>query len=397
MKKFQWIGMVFVAAVVMACTGNKTAKDGEADSLATVQSVIEGTVEVSDVEIPQSGVFETQDVEQYWQGSVIPVQGDKADVVTLFEAFNQKWPTVEGNSIVAKTNPSLVKGETYKGRVTIDRENGFVESPYVDDENTPAVQACVWKRKNGHRLFAVHFGMYSDVVPNFACFYDYDPATKTLTPEASPVKKENMLFPDKRPYQYLLPQEGKCMYVREEGSVLCFEDVYAFDGQNLVFKGIYAGGGDMYQEQYEYYDLDDVHETLTKFALIDIDGDGVEEIWARSEHDEDGAIFTIEDEGNPLLLITEAEGKRPSFGKGWVYVGYPAGGPSYFTHIVTVEASTKRHTFSDLQVEERHEYTLDEVDVSEAEGKKFRSSLKGEGKALTPKKWFKMVGMFDFE
>ena len=134
-----------------------------------------------------------------------------------------------------------------------------------------------------------------------------------------------------------------------------------------------------FQEMYQEGDLDDIHETLTKYAFIDIDEDGTQEVWLRSENDEDGAIFCFDDEEEPVLIITETEGKRPSVGKGWVGVGFPAGGPSYFNHYVIIKDSRKAIEFTDFQVEENHEYYVGDTEITEAEAKKIKEDIKGEG------------------
>ena len=134
-----------------------------------------------------------------------------------------------------------------------------------------------------------------------------------------------------------------------------------------------------FQEMYQEGDLDDIHETLTKYAFIDIDEDGIQEVWLRSENDEDGAIFCFDDEEEPVLILTETEGKRPSVGKGWVGVGFPAGGPSYFNHYVIIKNSRKAIEFTDFQVEENHEYYVGDTEITEAEAKKIKEDIKGEG------------------
>lgn len=130
-----------------------------------------------------------------------------------------------------------------------------------------------------------------------------------------------------------------------------------------------------FQEMYEEEDLDDIHETLTKYAFIDIDEDGVSEVWLRSANDEDGAIFCFDDEGEPVLVITETDGKRPSFGKGWVGVGFPAGGPSYFNHYAIVKDSHLEFEFTDFQIEDNHEYYMGETELTEAEAKKIKAGI----------------------
>ena len=130
-----------------------------------------------------------------------------------------------------------------------------------------------------------------------------------------------------------------------------------------------------FQDIYEEGDLDDIHYPLTKYAFIDIDGDGVDEVWVRTENDEDGAIFCFDDEGEPVLVITECEGKRPSFGKGWVGVGFPAGGPSYYNHYAIVKDSHLEYEFTDFQIEDNHEYYMGETEITEAEAQKIKAGI----------------------
>ncbi len=388
------IAMTLPLLGMMGCKqgGNAAADETKADSVAAEAST-EGT-EVPDEEMEgQSGIYDASDVEKYWQQRTIQVKGDKSDIVALFEAFNNQWPTVEGNSIVQKTNPQLVHGDFIEGKVTIDRTNGFVESPWSEKEGQGVVSACVWNRKNGHKLFAVNLGKARNDMGEFVCFYDYDPAAKTLTPEESPVKKEHLLFPDKAIELYRLPQEGKVLEVEERGGLIFFDAIYTFDGQNLKYVGHDTGWTTQLEEEYRKEDLDDIHYPLTKFALIDIDGDGGEEVWVRTAKDEDGAIFCFGEEGSPSLLITESEGKRPSIGKGWVGIGYPAGGPSYYNHYVTVRNSTKWQSYTDFQVEEKHEYYIGDREISEAEAKEIKKNIKGEGKLLKPM-WHKMANRY---
>lgn len=141
---------------------------------------------------------------------------------------------------------------------------------------------------------------------------------------------------------------------------------------------------DKFQELYEEEDLDDDHGTLAKYAFIDIDGDGIDEVWLRTEDDEDGAIFCFDDEGEPVVIITETEGKRPSIAKGWVGIGYPAGGPSYYNHYVILKNSRIAYEFTDFQVEDSHEYYLGGKEISASEAKKIKKNIKGEGTLLNP-------------
>ncbi|MBR1551602.1 MAG: hypothetical protein IJ808_06950 [Muribaculaceae bacterium] len=186
----------------------------------------------------QGGMYDPSDVARFWKKRTIQVPGSKNDIVALFEAFYTEWPTVEGNRIVHMTNPALApEHERYEWGSVIDRKNGYVESAWYEceDEDLGTVSACVWNRKNGHKLFAVNFASEK----HFVCFYDYDPAKRTLTPEESPIKKEHFNFPDKEPLWYTLPQEGKTLEVveRVDDDYKVWSTYYQFDGQNLKFAG----------------------------------------------------------------------------------------------------------------------------------------------------------------
>ena len=236
--------LYFLALALPLCTFScKDQKPRDAvvsaeDSTATVSSQLPETApqELPDEEMEaQDGMYKPDDIAKSWMKSVINVPGQKSDIVALFEAFYKEWPTIEGSRIVHTTNPSLAPDETYyeEGSV-INRKNGYVESAWYEGEPLGVISACVWNRKNGHKLFAVNFSCEND----FLCFYDFDPAKRTLTPEESPVKRANQVYPDKAPLMYTLPEEGKRLEVVEDApGDEVVSTYYDFDGQNLKFMG----------------------------------------------------------------------------------------------------------------------------------------------------------------
>ena len=114
----------------------------------------------------------------------VPNGGQAPGIVTLTKAFNRVWPTYVVSSILKKaSNPRFTESKDNEcgGGTVVDRKNGYLsESAGACDGDD--MEACVWKRDNGHRLFAIQVSSSCD--PDFAviCFYDYDPATQTLTP-----------------------------------------------------------------------------------------------------------------------------------------------------------------------------------------------------------------------
>ena len=216
-----------------SCKGDKTP-DSNSQIVQSSDSQIVQSSNSPIVQLPD-GMCKPDDIAKSWMRRVINVPGQKSDIVALFEAFYLAWPTIEGSRIVHMTNPSLAPDETYyEDGSVINRKNGYVESAWYEGEDLGTISACVWNRKNGHKLFAVNFSC----APQFLCFYDFDPAKRTLTPEESLVKRENQVYPDKAPLWYTLPEEGKQLEVAEDApGDEVVSTYYDFDGQNLKFVG----------------------------------------------------------------------------------------------------------------------------------------------------------------
>ena len=93
-----------------------------------------------------------------------PIKGVKGEgIIPIFEAFNKKWETGAGNSILLKhRNPAKFNATNIPDNgpvidVIIDQPNGYVSADNGGGDGD-YIEACIWKRSNGHRLFAVHYG-----------------------------------------------------------------------------------------------------------------------------------------------------------------------------------------------------------------------------------------------
>ena len=230
-----------IAVCATSCKNDKqaaqAAEAGDAVDVTEAPAPAEPeTQEVSEEEMEsQGGMYNPRDIARAWKRRVINVPGQGSDIVALFEAFYTEWPTVEGNRIVHMTNPQLApESDLYEEGSDIDRKNGYVESVWYEGEPLGTISACVWKRKDGHKLFAVNFNVPMSQGKPFLCFYDFDPDRRTLTPENSPIKQEQLNFPDQDPLWYQLPKEGKTLEVVEKADEECVATTfYEFDGQNL--------------------------------------------------------------------------------------------------------------------------------------------------------------------
>jgi len=134
----------------------------------------------------------------------------------MMECFNRTWPTWTGEAICHTMEKGLAKevlDEETALTVIIDTKNGYAE---IDDGGTDGayMSACYWNRSNGHKLFAVRLGKPTDPFIDFVCFYDFDPAKKTLTPEHEILK--GYRWGDREPYTQIfckLPKTGKNVVV----------------------------------------------------------------------------------------------------------------------------------------------------------------------------------------
>ena len=159
-------------------------------------------------------------IEQGWKTKTI----DKVlngSLGIMLERFDQTWPTWMAGAVRETMEKGLAKevlDEETALTVTVDTRNGYLE---LNDAGTDGayMSACYWNRKNGHKLFAVRLGKPTDPCIDFVCFYDYDPAKKTLTPEPDVLK--GYRWGDRKEFTQiytLLPRKGKNVVVHEWGS-----------------------------------------------------------------------------------------------------------------------------------------------------------------------------------
>lgn len=173
------------------------------------------------------------DVANSWRNQVIAVKGggQAPDVMTLLQAFHKQLPTwVTGE--VLKRAKNLKDGEQYESeedyRVLVNRRNGYVD--LASGTDIDQMQACVWKRKNGHRIFAISLYEQHDPVTNLLCWYDYDPQTETLKPDRSPLDDFQIQFPSAQ-IGWNLPMIGTSFEIMEYHPFIpTLTHVFSWDG-----------------------------------------------------------------------------------------------------------------------------------------------------------------------
>ena len=176
-------------------------------------------------------------IEQGWKTKTIDhvINGSLG---IMMESFNQTWPTWMGEAICHTMEKGLAKevlDEETDLTVIIHLKNGFAS---IGDGGTDGayMSACFWNRSNGHKLLAVRLGKPTDPFIDFVCFYDYDPAKKTLTPEPEILK--GYRWCDRKEYTQVfcrLPKKGKNIIVEVWGDNEPVQHVFTWDGMKPVY------------------------------------------------------------------------------------------------------------------------------------------------------------------
>lgn len=231
----------------------------------------------------QKGSQTNSEISKQWRKQNIKVKGggEKPNVITLMKAFNDKyhtWPVAE----VIYRAKTLTDGQQYEStddyRVLVDRRNGYADLATQTDMDE--VQACVWRRTNGHRLFAVNLMQEHDPVANLVCWYDYDPKTETMYPETNEIDK---WLEQRNPTQrgVDLPTYGKQVMVYEPFlGKPTITHIYEWDGQTHHY-------GSAKIEDFSFYSYGETkgaarqasEQGWTHYAIVDLKGDGDITMW----------------------------------------------------------------------------------------------------------------------
>ncbi|MBQ9667289.1 MAG: hypothetical protein IJV45_00875 [Prevotella sp.] len=152
-------------------------------------------------------------IQERWQTKVIddvPTGG----LAIMLTRFDMTWPTAavgDACQVMELGVAKKVLDDDDEYTVEVDAKNGFVES-YNAGSDRQTMQACVWRRTNGHRLFAVVISQPVDPEIEFICFYDYDPQRQVLTPDPG-VLGDWLARTARGNFSFRLPKEGKDLLI----------------------------------------------------------------------------------------------------------------------------------------------------------------------------------------
>jgi len=176
-----------------------------------------------------------EDIKEKWRTKVI-TDVPTAGIGIMLERFDMTWPTAsvgDACQVLQTGVEKKVLDDNDGYTVEVDAKNGYVTS-YHDGSDRQTMSACVWRRSDGHRLFAVVIEQPVDPSISIICFYDYDPQKHVLTPEPEIVDNILPLFPTAY-MSYVLPREGKDLVVLEYSSGWTYRRIYKWDGMLPVY------------------------------------------------------------------------------------------------------------------------------------------------------------------
>lgn len=316
-------------------------------------------------------IMSIDQVNEEWQTT--PIKGVKnAEVMDMVMAFQKQWPTQSVDALLK----DLKLPEDQQQYISLyDKEHGYMSfAEGSDDRDAEDMEARVWHRVNGHQLFGINFSQPASKAKSFMVFYDYDPSTKTLTPEPNVFNAYTSSFSNTELGYELYPESNDLVaneYFFNWWGAL--RHVYSWDGMKFrVPETEFEGSStlmDEYFEQFEPYEMDN----FSKYALVDVDGDGEPELIVSTDNEENQAVFSIVE--GEIRLIAGTDFKRQLiFYDGVVGDAGGCGTGCYYTHYTKLKNSVPEYELHNLQSynfetdDLEDEYSKDEELLTEEEG-----------------------------
>lgn len=232
--KYLTIMLMMSGLIVSACSNKLKSygSDVESDSIES-DSIARVTQRLDSIEaeyyVKERSI---ESIRRVWADKKIKVDADPAalGISQLALAFCQTYPQCDTNEALrrylvaphtdGKDLDSLsFKSPTYKHTFTYWIEpalkNGYIRS-MGETEVGRTTYVCFWNRKNGHKLFAVFMEECWETSTWEDClvvFYDYDPATRVMSPEPALTDLIEKRMRDYDAYSVVLPKEGKDIMV----------------------------------------------------------------------------------------------------------------------------------------------------------------------------------------
>ena len=309
-------------------------------------------------------------VNESWQTT--PIKGvESVDIKDMVMAFQKQWPTQS----VAALMEDLKLPEDQRQYITeYYPEFAFMSfAEGSDDADAEQMEARLWQRSNGHQLFGITFFQPSAAVKSFVAFYDYNPASKTLTPEPKDLYTSSYANTE---LGYHFTQESDDLVANEYFFHwwAALRHIYTwngmdFDGPMMDYDGV-ADIMDEFDQQYMTYEMGD----FSKYTLIDIDEDGEPELWISTEDEEYQAVLSIV-EGAVTIVAGKDFKRHLIFYKGVVGDAGGCGTGCFYVHYTKLKDSATEFT---LGIMESYNFETDDLDYEYYKGEELLTEAEGQ-------------------
>ncbi len=329
-------------------------------------------------------------VKSQWQNRSLKSDVENPNILQFVQIFQKAFPTYSGGELIQFSKSPKPYENNDK---IVDLKNGYIlySEDDPDSDNDEQLQACVWRRTNGHRLVAVNLHRFSNEV-DVTCFYDFNPQTKTLTPEKNLSQLFTPSFPGYR-YRVFLPQNGKNLEIQEDFGYISITHNYSWDGMKPVNPQITIDHYNNFKAVYEERLFFAKEHPLAEYALVDVDKDGFPEIWLRSADKDYQCVFAVrltcdyiggQDDRTSLSFYKNAVCSSGNCGTGCMASVY------YLVKESTFGSTLREQSEYDMQADEYgpSTYKLDDRELSRSEGEKMIRAF-GEELTMNPR-WIKL-------
>ena len=201
------------SAAADVTTTEVTPKDDVAtDSLETV----EDTATVAVQQETEGQGTEIDQMAASWKALPLAVYpaAEKVNIQDFARAFCRQYSKYRPNGIILNylDDPKKFNQEAEMCYVTSDVPNGFLRLAMANQYDK-FTEMCYWKRPGGHSLIGTYMRHETegDFSESAFMFYDYDPATKKMTPdmEVFGIVEKAVQEGDFDDFILRLPQKGK--------------------------------------------------------------------------------------------------------------------------------------------------------------------------------------------
>ena len=189
---------------------SETAKEDNTSAEKTDDAATE-----EDGFIKEDELHQLSEISRVWASkSLTGIATDKTiDIERFALAFCKEYPTFKPNKAISDYLEAPTKYDEEKSLFHIDnqKKNGFLACRLMTEYDW-STECCYWNRSNGHKLVAFWLSESLESYTkdeHLLAFYDYDPATDTMTPEPILSKKVEDAMSSYDAYTIKLPDEGK--------------------------------------------------------------------------------------------------------------------------------------------------------------------------------------------